>query len=310
MFILCAPSEKAIAEDARIAKNQKRIAMVLSLSAVTMVGEIIVGQWAGSVALIADGWHMGSHVGALLISLLAYWLARHSKILANLSFGGGKLLPLGGFSSAIVLGVLAVMIFVESVERLASPTQIHYGEAIAVAAFGLVVNILSAVLLHTSDEHDHAHPHHDHDHGHHHHVHDHNIRSAFLHVIADAVTSVLAILALSLGWKWGWNFLDPIIGVIGALVILSWAVQLCRDTGFELLDGDLRGLNWPKLESRLVALDVKIVDFHAWRIAPKASSCTLIVESKVLRGSQFYRLILEREFGLTHSVIEERTRPD
>ena len=157
------------------------------------------------------------------------------------------------------------------------------------------------------DEHQHDHDT-DHNHAHgHHHVHDHNIRSAFLHVIADAVTSLLAIAALSLGKIYHWNFLDPIIGMVGALVILSWAFQLCRDTGWELLDAHSKTIDWKRLRQLIKVEGTRIVDFHMWRIAPKAVACELIVVAPNPRGIEYYRKILHQQFSVQHSVIEEHS---
>jgi len=314
MEMNCQDCAGILASDRQILKNQRRIKWVVAFSLVMMIGEVAVGIIAGSMSLVAEGWHMGAHVGALLITLLAYWLAKHPAIEKKLSFGAGKFIPLGGYTSAIVLGIVALLVFAESVERLISPIAISFNEALWVAALGLVVNIISALLL-NSGGHEHAHHghHHGHDHNHghscghdHKHVHDHNLRSAFLHIIADAVTSVLAILALMLGKLFNWGFLDPIVGIIGAMVIFSWAFTLCRDTGWELLDGHSKTIDWPKLR-KLVEVDgTQIIDFHIWRIAPTAVACELIVKSQHLRGSDYYRQILANNFSARHVIVEER----
>ncbi len=216
---------------------------VVAISSMMMIGEVLAGYLSGSMSLVAEGWHMGSHVGALSITLAAYWLATSPSVEKRLSFGAGKLIPLGGYTSALVLGLVAILVFAESIERLFSPVSIKFDNALLVAFIGLGVNVISASILNVGHEHGHS-PHDDHDH---HHVHDHNIRSAFLHVVADAVTSVLAILALFSGKLFGWTFLDPIVGIIGAAVICSWAVQLCRDTGWELLDSHSKTIDWDHL---------------------------------------------------------------
>jgi cation diffusion facilitator family transporter len=266
---------------------------------------VLLGYQAGSMSLVAEGWHMGSHVGALSITLFAYWLAKSPAIEKRLSFGAGKMIPLGGYTSAVILGLVALFVLIESGERLFSPVVIHFNEALIVAALGLTVNVISALILNV-DHHGHSHEHHDHHHndGHEHaHIHDHNIRSAFLHVIADAVTSLLAIFALLLGKFFHWNFFDPLVGMVGAFVIFSWSFQLCRDTGWELLDGHSKTVNWPRLRELVETDGSRIVDFHIWRIAPKAVACELIVAAKIPRGHEYYRHILQRHFSARHIVI-------
>ncbi|PWU10747.1 MAG: cation transporter [Verrucomicrobia bacterium] len=324
MEIRCQDCASYLTNDVQLAKNQRKIRWVVAFSLIMMIGEISIGYAAGSMSLVAEGWHMGSHVGALTITLFAYWLAKLPSIGKKLSFGAGKLIPLGGYTSAIILGVVAVLVLIESVERLFDPVAIRFDEALLVAVAGLIVNVVSALILnvdhhgHSHDDHhrDHAldHDHHEHDHGdhdrdHHHlhnHVHDHNIRSAFLHVIADTVTSVLAISALLLGKMFNWSFLDPIVGIIGAGVIASWAIQLCRDTGWELLDGHSKTVDWTQLRELLENDGTHIVDFHMWRIAPKALACELIVTTKSPRGHDHYKSVLRKHFSARHIVVEER----
>lgn len=307
MEIQCAECATYLTGDAQISKNQLKIKWVVAFNALMMLGEVFVGYTSGSMSLVAEGWHMGSHVGALTITLIAYRLAKSARVERHLSFGAGKFIPLGGYTSAVALGIVALIIIVESVERLFSPVEILFNEALVIAAAGLVANLISAWLL--GGDHTHVHPH-EHEHsasGHKHsHVHDHNIRSAFLHVLADAGTSLLAIVALTLGKVWHLNFFDPLIGIFGALVIFSWSYQLCRDTGWELLDGHAKHLDWAKLRGRLEVAGTRIVDFHAWRIAPRALAAELRVESPTLRGADYYREILRREFGLSHLVVEEQ----
>mgnify|MGYP003587899137 CR=1 FL=1 len=183
-----------IAKDETIQSNEKKILWVIGLTLITMIAEIIFGHITGSMALLADGWHMGSHVGALGISWLAYRLARSSKMKENFSFGTGKFVPLAGYTSALLLGVVAILMVIESIERLMNPTQIDFMMAIFVAVIGLIVNLVSALILKDS----HTHEDHEEDHDHHH-THDHNHESALMHVIADAFTSVLAITTLLFG---------------------------------------------------------------------------------------------------------------
>jgi cation diffusion facilitator family transporter len=304
MEVHCQACAGYLASDSQIAKNQRKIKWVVGISLITMIGEVWVGYRSGSMSLVAEGWHMGSHVGALSITLLAYWLA-HSPIFSKkLSFGPGKLFPLGGYTSAVILGLVALFILIESVGRFFSPVVIEFDQALAVAATGLVVNVVSAFILKVDHHHGHVHVEGAHAH---HHVHDHNIRSAMLHVSADAVTALLALLALALGKFYQWNFFDPVVGMIGAGLIFVWAFQLCKDTAWELLDGHSKSINWPLLRQLVETDGTRIVDFHIWRIAPQAIACELIVQARVARGSEYYRKILAEHFSAKHVVVEERT---
>jgi cation diffusion facilitator family transporter len=216
--------------------GERRTRYVVLLTAVMMVVEIAAGYLYGSMALLADGWHMGTHVAALGISLFAYGYARRHADDPRYSFGTGKVSSLAGFASAVALAVVALMMGAESVQRLLSPQTIHFDEAILVASVGLAVNLLSAWLLRD----DHSHHHHGHDEPHHHH--DHNLRAAYLHVLADALTSLLAIVALLCGRALGWVWMDALMGIVGALVIAKWGLDLIRETGGVLLDGTYRRL--------------------------------------------------------------------
>ena len=305
MEIRCPECASYLANDVQIGKNQGKIGLVVAFSIAVMMVEVFTGYYSGSMSLLAEGWHMGSHVGALSITLLAYRLAKSAKFGQKLSFGAGKLIPLGGYTSAVILAVVAVLILVESLGRLLSPVSINFDEAIGIACFGLFINILSVFIL--NDDHSHGHDHgHDHEHDHNHnHVHDHNLRSAFLHILLDAVTSVLAIIALLLGKYYHFVRLDPIIGIVGAFVICTWAFQLCRDTGWELLDGHSKTVDWKRLRSRVEIEGSRILDFHVWRIAPKAVACELVVGAARLRGLDHYREILRKDFGVQHIIVEE-----
>ena len=216
-------------------RNTRRTLWVVALTAVMMVAEIAAGYFTGSMALLADGFHMATHTGALAIAAGAYVFARRHAHDGRFSFGTGKVGDLAGFASALVLAVIAVGIGGESLWRLASPALVDFGEAIPIAFVGLIVNIASALLL-MQGHHEHGHGHdqalaahshhgqhhghgHEGDHGHHHDGHDNNLRSAYLHVVADALTSVLAIVALAAGWAWGWNWLDPLMGLVGAALV-------------------------------------------------------------------------------------------
>lgn len=245
-------------------RNERRTRWVVLLSAAMMVAEITVGTLSGSMALVADGWHMATHTLALGVSALAYWLARRWSEDPRYSFGTGKLGSLAGFASALVLAAVAVGIGIESGVRLFEPRTVDYREAMLVAVIGLFVNLASAALLghghgHGDDEHQHSGEHH----------HDHNLRSAYLHVLADALTSVLAIAALGAGMFLGWRFLDPAVGLVGALVILNWSFGLLRDTAAVLLDRVPDQALCDDIRQRIAAPgDVRIDDFHLWQVGP------------------------------------------
>jgi cation diffusion facilitator family transporter len=257
--------------------------LVMWITAVMMVIEIVAGWWFNSMALLADGWHMSSHAFAIGLSAFAYAAARKYARDPRFTFGTWKIEVLGGFASAIfLLGVAAMMVF-GSVERILSPQEIHYKEAIFVAVIGLIVNLVCALILGNAHDHGHDHHHghdnhHEHDHGHHH---DLNLKSAYLHVIADAATSVLAIIALIGGWKYGWNWLDPVMGIVGAILVGKWAQGLLVETGKVLLD---REMDHPVVEEirELVETgpesgDTRITDLHVWRVGKGAYSCALSV---------------------------------
>jgi len=256
---------------------------VMWLTAAMMVVEITAGWWFNSMALLADGWHMSSHAVAIGLSAFAYAAARRYARDPRFAFGTWKIEILGGFASAIfLLGVAATMVFA-SVERILAPQPIHYQEAMIVAALGLAVNIISAMILggahHHGHDHDH-HDHHDHSHEHNHHPHhDLNLKSAYLHVIADAATSVLAIIALAGGWLYGWSWLDPVMGIVGAVLVAVWAKGLLIETGKVLLD---REMDHPVVaeireivETGPDAGNTRIADLHVWRVGRGAYACAL-----------------------------------
>jgi len=251
---------------------------VMWITAVTMVVEIVAGWLYNSMALLADGWHMSSHAVAIGLSAFAYAAARRHAGDPRFAFGTWKIEILGGFASAVFLLVVAALMIIGSVERLFAPQLIHYPEAMAIAAFGLVVNLVSAAIL--------GHAHHDHDsHAHdggqaHHHQ-DLNLKSAYVHVLADAVTSVLAIVALGGGWLYGWSWLDPVMGIAGAALVANWARNLLTDTGKILLD---REMDHPVVEEIRAAVETgpgggasRIADLHVWRVGRQAFSCALSV---------------------------------
>lgn len=308
-----------VIHDSKIGLNEKKTMFVVALTFLTMLVEISYGYITGSMALLADGWHMGSHVGALGISLIAYRLARSKKLNDQFSFGSGKFIPLGGYTSALMLGIVAVFMGVESIERFLNPTKINYQMAIGVSVAGFIVNLVSAFLLWGAhdhhDHHGHHHDHHDHDHDHDHdhhaknhkHVHDHNHQSALVHVIADAFTSLLAIVALLSGYYLGWVWADPVIGIVGSVVILKWAYGLCKATGWELLDGSSRLISEKAVKTHLQKDDdVVVADLHIWRIAPNAHACEIIVLNSSPKGCEYYRQRVLEKFDIQHLIIEER----
>ncbi|MBI3554925.1 MAG: CDF family Co(II)/Ni(II) efflux transporter DmeF [Deltaproteobacteria bacterium] len=299
-----------IADDRHLAGNERKTLMVVIITATMMVLEIVVGYLSSSMALFADGWHMASHATALFIAFMAYRLARSRDASDRFSFGAGKFIPLGGYTSAVILGMIAVLMFIESARRLLAPVPIEFNEAIAVAAVGLLVNIISAVIL-GAGNHDHHenNEHHEHgarhDHAGHHH-HDHNMQSAYIHVLADAVTSVLAIGALVLGKIYSVFWLDALVGMVGSVVILNWGFTLARNTAWELLDGHAKSVDRQKLKSLIETNDLVVADLHIWRIAPKAMACEIVVLTKTRFGSEYYRKLIPKNYNVRHLIVEER----
>jgi len=284
-------------------RNERRTWFVVVLTAVMMVGEIVAGILFGSMALLADGWHMATHAAALGIAALAYLFARRQARNTHFTFGTGKFGDLAAFASAVILGIIAIQIAFESVVRLVNPVGIAYREAIAVAVLGLVVNLVSAFLL--REEHDHDH--HGHAQGHHHH--DNNLRAAYVHVVADAATSVLAIVALVTAAWLQWTWADPVVGIVGAIVIASWAVGLLRSSGSVLLDvnnaGKMEGLIRQRLETR----GDRITDLHLWQIGPGHRAAVISLISDHPLPPSDYKRRLSGLHGLSHVTVEVETCP-
>nr|WP_174507066.1 CDF family Co(II)/Ni(II) efflux transporter DmeF [Acinetobacter sp. Marseille-Q1620] len=261
---------------------QKKILIATLLTAIMMIFEIIGGWVFNSMALLADGWHMSSHMAALGLAYIAYRAARKYSNDDRFSFGTWKIEILGGYSSAIILIMVAALMLFQSVERIFNPVSIHFNEAIPIAIIGLVVNLICAWLL--NDEHHHGHDHHHHHHHHHHHAHDHhdlNQKAAFLHVVADAVTSVLAIAALIAGKYLGWDFLDPVLGILGAILVAKWSIGLIRQTGKTLLDAEM---DHPVVEEIKEVIDglnmsISMTDLHVWKVGKGKFSCILVLET-------------------------------
>ncbi|MCA0301364.1 MAG: CDF family Co(II)/Ni(II) efflux transporter DmeF [Proteobacteria bacterium] len=299
--------------DAGSRSAERRTQIVTVVTLVAMVVEIVAGWWFNSMALLADGWHMSSHALAIGLSALAYASARQFARDPRFAFGTWKIEVLGGFASAILLAGIAAMMAFASVERLFSPTPIHYAEAIVVAVGGLLVNAACAVIL--GGVHDHG-PAHDHDHDHHHdHKHDLNLRSAYVHVLADAATSVLAIAALAGGWIFGWSWLDPAMGIVGAVLVAVWAKGLIGETAKVLLD---REMDHPVVEEiREVVEDPslpgesRVTDLHVWRVGKSVYSCALtIVTHDVELTAETVRRRLAIHEEIVHSTIEIHLSPE
>ena len=291
------------------AERNTRWAVLLTV--VVMVAEIIGGILFNSMALLADGWHMSSHALALGLSLLAYAAARRFARDGRFTFGTWKIEVLGGYTSALCLVAVAGLMLYHSLQRLFSPVPIHYDQAILLAALGLVVNLVCAFLLRDSPDHHHGHEQHDHEHHDHDHHQDLNLRSAYLHVLTDAATSVLAIVALTGGKFWGADWLDPVMGLVGAGLVGIWAFGLLRDTGRVLLDAEMDA---PVVAEIVEVIEqgpvaAEIVDFHVWRVGRGKYACilSLLVEEQVEPEQFKERLSVHDE--LVHVTVEVNQRP-
>jgi cation diffusion facilitator family transporter len=284
---------------------EKSTLRVAVLTAVMMVIEITGGWYYNSMALLADGWHMSSHTVALGLSVLAYAYARKYAHDPRFSFGTWKIEVLGGYTSAIFLVMVAGLMIYQSVERLIAPSPIHYNEAITIAIVGLLVNLVSAWLL--KDGHHHHHDHaHDHDEHEHHGHHDLNLRSAYLHVLADAATSVLAIVALFGGKLWGASWLDPVMGLVGAGLVSVWAFGLLRDTGRVLLDAEMNAPVVAEIREVIDALPFKAIlsDLHVWRVGKGKYACILSLATDNEVSPEYFKQQLSIHDELVHISIE------
>ncbi|HZG27598.1 MAG TPA: CDF family Co(II)/Ni(II) efflux transporter DmeF [Ensifer sp.] len=298
-------------------RNEKRTWIVIAVTATMMVIEIVAGNVYGSMALVADGWHMSTHAAAMLIAALAYFYARRHATNPRFTFGTGKLGDLAGFTSAIVLAMIALLIAWESVMRLRAPVAINFREAILIAVLGLAVNLVCAWLL-KDDHHHHGHSHgHDHGHDHHDGGHDHhghggkdqNLRAAYVHVLADAFTSVLAIVALTLGSLYGWSWLDPVMGVVGSLVIANWSWSLIRDTGATLLDYVPEDEDLPEEIRQIVTREgADIVDLHVWQLGPGHHGAIVSILADHPKAPSYYREKLAVIHDLSHVTVEVEAR--
>uniref|UniRef100_UPI0040479596 cation diffusion facilitator family transporter n=1 Tax=Shewanella baltica TaxID=62322 RepID=UPI0040479596 len=340
--------------------GEKNTRYVLYLTVITMVAEIAAGTIYGSMALLADGWHMGTHAAAFMITLFAYSYARKHANDPAFAFGTGKVSVLGGYTSAIALGLVALVMLIESGMRLISPEQIHFNEAIFVAVIGLSVNVLSVFLLkdhhthdhghghshahdhqddhkdeyahahhncqaHTHDSHAHDESHHDHSHCQHeqdhqhaaehehksqkaHGGHDHNLRAAYFHVLADALTSVLAIAALLFGKYMGLTWLDPIMGIVGAVIISRWSWGLIQQTSPILLDGGVKASLQRKVTQTIEAVtDHQVADLHLWRVSADHHAIMVSIVSHSPKDVSYFNQLLSQFPELAHITIELHT---
>jgi cation diffusion facilitator family transporter len=289
----------------RHSRNERRTWFVVAITAIMMVGEIAAGSYFGSMALLADGWHMATHAAALGIAAVAYLFARQHARSSRFAFGTGKFGDLAAFSSAIILAMIAIQVAYESAVRLVHPVPIAYGEAILVAVLGLGVNLVSAWLL--RDTHDHDHHGRGHSHGHHH---DNNLRAAYVHVLADAATSILAILALVTAMAAQWVWADPAVGIVGSLVIAGWAYGLIRDSGAVLLDVSADKNIETVIRDRLETKGDRVTDLHLWQVGPGHRAAVISIVSDNPLPPATYKRRLRGLRGLSHVTVEVETCPD
>ena len=296
---------------------EKRTRIVIGITATMMVVEIVGGILYHSMAVLADGWHMGTHVSAFLITAIAYRFTRRHADDPRFSFGTGKIGVLGGFASAVVLSVVAFLMAGESVHHLLIPLPIQFSEAIGIACVALAVNLVSALLLNVG----HDHSHHDHGHGHDHHGHDHshsheepqdlNLRAAYFHVLADAMTTVAAIVALLAGKFFGWSWLDPVVGLAGSVVVFSWAYSLLRATSGILLDRTPETSDLPEEIRRAVEGDGDslISDLHIWQVSTGKFAAIVSIVAHEPKSADVYRELFREHEELVHVTVEVQRCP-
>lgn len=288
---------------------ERKTRLVLLLTTVTMVAEIVAGTIFGSMALLADGWHMATHAAAFLITIFTYQYAKTNINNPKFTFGTGKVSILGGFASAVGLAVVALMMVIESLIRFIQPQSIQFNEAIYVTIIGLVVNLVSALLLQENHHHDHSHGH---TYKHDDHLHqDQNLRAAYFHVLADALTSILAIVALLSGKFLGWIWMDPIMGFVGAFLIVRWSYQLVQETSVLLLDGGVDKNT--KLEIINIIegdRDNRIVDFHIWNVSQNHLAAAISLVTTDPQQPTHYKKLLKQIPRLSHVTIEVNSCQD
>ena len=289
----------------KVRPGERRTLWVIAITATMMVVEIATGLAYGSMALLADGLHMGSHAAALSIATIAYIYTRRCAADSRFCFGTGKVNAFAGYTSAVLLALFALLMAGESVNRLFNPVDIGFNQAIVVAVLGLIVNGASMIVL-GGHHYDHDHNH-DHDHDHHHdHGHtDHNLRAAYLHVLADALTSILAIFALLAGKYLGLNWMDPVMGIVGAILVARWSLGLMRDTSGILLDHQAPAHILEQTRAAIETSDSnQITDLHIWSIGPGIYSATLAVASDAPRPPEYYKSLIPEHLGIVHTIIE------
>lgn len=296
--------------------GERKTLVVIVITVAMMVMEITAGTVFGSMALLADGLHMASHSAALAITAFAYIYARKNAANPKFCFGTGKVNALGGFTGALLLAGFALMMAWESVDRLLNPVAIQFNWAIAVSVLGLIVNGASMLIL---GDHDHSHGHshgeeiHDHAHNSHHkaehhhdggHEHDQNLRSAYLHVMADALTSVTAILALLAAKYFGWIWMDPVVGIAGSLLVANWSIGLIKSTCRTILDYQAPEKELEILRNAVETEDERVIDLHLWSIGPGIHSAMITVVAKQPREPEAYKARIPKELGIVHATVE------
>jgi cation diffusion facilitator family transporter len=282
--------------------GESRTIIVIGVTAAMMVVEIAAGALFGSMALLADGLHMASHTAALSINAFAYIYARRHAHDERFSFGTGKVNALGGFSGAVLLAVFAILMAVESVVRLFNPVAIAFNQAIFVAIIGLMVNGLSMFILGHRDESHHGH---DHGHDHDHHHHDHNLRSAYLHVLADALTSFLAIFALLAAKYFGLIWMDPLMGIVGAIMVSRWSIGLLIGTSHVLLDRQAPvGIQQKVVAGIQKNGDNRVVDLHLWTVGPDIYAAIVSVVTEIPKPPEYYKQLIPSDFKFVHVTVE------
>ena len=288
-------------------KGESRTRVVTAVTAVMMVAELVVGFWTHSLALTADGWHMATHVGALGLSAVAYWYARTRAGETRFAFGTGKVYALAGYTSAAFLIGVALFVAWEGIQRLMVPEAVRFADALPVAVLGLVVNLVCAWLLDVPHSHDHAHSH---DEAHPHEHHDHNLRAAYLHVVADALTSVLAIVALLAGQYAGLTWVDPVVALVGSAVILKWGLGLTRECARQLVDLHPTSKQRDSVRQALESVDgTRVCDLHLWSVGPGRLVCVVAVETKSPLPLEKYREAVASAVTLAHLTVEIRPLP-
>ncbi|MGF1590229.1 MAG: CDF family Co(II)/Ni(II) efflux transporter DmeF [Pleurocapsa sp.] len=274
---------------------ERNTKIVMVLTALTMVAEIVAGIMFGSMALLADGWHMSTHVAAFGITVFAYQYARTHAHNPKYSFGTGKVGVLGGFASAVGLAVISLVMGIESIVRFFQPQTILFDQAIAVAVIGLVVNLASAFLLQNHHDHSREGDHHQ----------DHNLRAAYFHVLADALTSILAIIALVAGKFLGWVWLDAVMGLVGMVVIAKWSYGLMGDTASILLDGSVKKQVKLDIISIIEAdADNRVTDLHVWKVSPHHLAATISLVTHYPQSPEYYKSLLQSISALAHVIVE------